>query len=111
MTKGAYELSLYIARVAKASICCLWWDTLYNRLGVGEDFRLEYMEIAQLCSFFKVTVIALTATSNKKIKEEIMSTLQLNDKDTDTISFSSYRQNIYLQCLKQEFSDFDDDLK
>jgi len=69
------------------------------------------MEKAQLSSFFKVPVIALTATSNKKIKEYIMSTLQLNDEDTDTTFFSPNRQNIYLQCLKQEFSDFDDDLK
>ena len=87
---------------------------MYGRLGGGGDFRLEYhkyKEKAQLRSFFKVPVIALTATSNKKIKEDVMSTFQLNNEDTDIISFSLNRQNIYLQCQKRESSDCDDDLK
>ena len=67
--------------------------------------------MVQLRSFFKVPVLGLTATSNNKIKEDIMCTLQLTDEDTVIISISPNRPNIYLQCKKWHSSDFDEELK
>ena len=72
----------------------------------GEDFRTDYTELNQLRSFFNVPVMALTATSTTKVKDDIMSNLNLTDDDTDIIFKSPDRPNIYIQTKKRESNDY-----
>jgi superfamily II DNA helicase RecQ len=50
--------------------------------------------MAQLRSFFKVPVLAVTATCTSKVRDDILSVLQLNPEDTDIVSKSPNRENV-----------------
>jgi superfamily II DNA helicase RecQ len=39
--------------------------------GGGDNFRQEYHQLSELCSFFQTPVMALNATSTKKVKADI----------------------------------------
>lgn len=77
----------------------------------GEDFRMEYQHLYELRSFFSLPIMALTATSTKKVKDEIMQHLQLNDDDTDIIFKSPNRPNIFIELRKKESTDYEIALK
>ena len=62
----------------------------------GEDFRSDYQHLHELRSFFSVSIMTLTATSTKKVKDDIMEHLQLADDDTDIIFKSPNRPNIFI---------------
>lgn len=49
--------------------------------------------------------MALTATSTKKVKADIMTHLHLLDEDTEIIYKSPDRPNIFLQFKKKESTD------
>ena len=68
----------------------------------GDDFRKEYQQLFELRSFFKVPVMAFTATSTKKVKWDIMEHLQLMEDNTDVIFKSPDRPNIFLEIVKKE---------
>jgi superfamily II DNA helicase RecQ len=73
----------------------------------GDDFRKEYQQLFELRSFFKVPVIALTATSTKKVKGDIMEHLQLMEDNTDVIFKSPDRPNIFLEIVKKESTEYE----
>jgi ATP-dependent DNA helicase RecQ len=56
----------------------------------GDDFRKEYQQLFELRSFFKVPVMAFTATSTKKVKGDIMEHLQLIEDNTDVNGTTLY---------------------
>jgi ATP-dependent DNA helicase RecQ len=68
----------------------------------GDDFRKEYQQLFELRSFFKVPVMALTATSTKKGKVDIMEHLQLMEDNTDVIFKSPDKPNIFLVPFYQD---------
>ncbi|XP_063416394.1 uncharacterized protein LOC134698034 [Mytilus trossulus] len=73
----------------------------------GDDFRKDYQQLYELRSFFGAPLMALTGTSTKKVKKDIMEHLQLQDEDTDLVYKSPDRPNLYLQILKKESTDYD----
>ncbi|WP_439127456.1 RecQ family ATP-dependent DNA helicase [Polaribacter sp.] len=67
----------------------------------GHDFRPSYRNIAILKEQLEnVNFIALTATANKKVLEDIANNLQLNNPVTFKKSF--YRENLAYQIFKIE---------
>lgn len=77
----------------------------------GEDFRSDYQHLHELRSFFSVPIMTLTATSTKKVKDDIMEHLQLADDDTDIIFKSPNRPNIFIEVRKKESTDYEVALK
>ena len=77
----------------------------------GEDFRSDYQHLHELRSFFSVPILTLTATSTKKVKDDIMEHLQLADDDTDIIFKSPNRPNIFIEVRKKESTDYEVALK
>jgi ATP-dependent DNA helicase RecQ len=73
----------------------------------GDDFRKEYQQLFELRSFFKVPVMALTATSTKKVKVDIMEHLQLMEDNTDVIFKSPDKPNIFLEIAKKESTEYE----
>jgi superfamily II DNA helicase RecQ len=51
--------------------------------------------------------MALTATSTKKVKADIMTHLHLSDEDTDIVYKSPDRPNIFSQILKRKSSEYE----
>lgn len=76
----------------------------------GGDFRPDYREMAQLRSFFHVPVLAVTATCTLKVKDDIMSILQLDESRTTVVTKSSNRPNIFISCQKKNTNDYDSEL-
>jgi len=73
----------------------------------GDNFRQEYQQLSELRSFFQTPVMALTATSTKKVKADITTHLHLSDEDTDIVYKSPDRPNIFIQILKRESSEYE----
>lgn len=103
--------SMFLSEVWQRQLTCLVFDEAHCISEWGEDFRTDYRHLAQLRSFFRVPVMALTATSTEQIKKDIMTVLQLTDENTDVISKSANRENIYLDCQKKKSSDYELELK
>ena len=60
----------------------------------GHDFRPEYKELKQLRLLFpKIPIAALTATATERVKEDIITSLQLQKGKTYTASFN--RDNLF----------------
>ena len=67
----------------------------------GHDFRPAYLKIAQLKEYFpKVPFLALTASATPRVKEDIVTQLQLNNPQTFSKSF--YRENIAYMVFETE---------
>ena len=86
-------------------ITSYWLSTLYFR--VGDNFRQEYQQLSEFRSFFQTPVMALTATSTKQVKADIMTHLHLSDEDTDIVYKSPDRPNIFSQILKRKSSEYE----
>ncbi|KXU39478.1 ATP-dependent DNA helicase RecQ [Ventosimonas gracilis] len=64
----------------------------------GHDFRPEYLQLGPLAQYFKhVPRIALTATADKRTREEIATRLQLNNPQRFVASFD--RPNIFYRIV------------
>jgi superfamily II DNA helicase RecQ len=74
---------------------------------VGGNFRQEYQQLSEFRSFFQTPVMALTATSTKQVKADIMTHLHLSDEDTDIVYKSPDRPNIFSQILKRKSSEYE----
>ncbi len=67
----------------------------------GHDFRPAYREIAQFHSIInKPPVMALTATATRKVKADIIASLEL--EDTQLIQTSFFRSNLSYQVIHTE---------
>lgn len=67
----------------------------------GHDFRPEYLQLGQLAQLFPdVPRIALTATADKRTREEIVNRLQLHDAERFLSSFD--RPNIFYRIVPKE---------
>jgi len=67
----------------------------------GHDFRPEYLQLGQLAEQFPhVPRIALTATADKRTREEIVTRLHLQDAERFLSSFD--RPNIFYRIVPQE---------
>jgi ATP-dependent DNA helicase RecQ len=67
----------------------------------GHDFRPAYLKIAKLKEYFpKVPFLALTASATPRVKEDIITQLQLNNPQVFVKSF--YRENIAYMVFETE---------
>ena len=67
----------------------------------GHDFRPAYLKIAQLKEYFpKVPFLALTASATTRVKEDIITQLQLDTPQVFVKSF--YRENIAYMVFETE---------
>ncbi|TLX65197.1 DNA helicase RecQ [Stutzerimonas nosocomialis] len=67
----------------------------------GHDFRPEYLQLGQLAEFFpNVPRIALTATADKRTREEIVQRLHLESAERYLSSFD--RPNIFYRIVPKE---------
>lgn len=67
----------------------------------GHDFRPEYLQLGQLAEMFpQVPRIALTATADKRTREEIVTRLHLQDAERFLSSFD--RPNIFYSIVPKE---------
>ena len=67
----------------------------------GHDFRPAYLKIARLKEFFpKVPFLALTASATLRVKEDIITQLQLDNPQVFSKSF--YRENIAYMVFETE---------
>ena len=94
----------------QAMLKCIVIDEAHCLSEWGEDFRPDYKELHQLRSFFKVPILALTATSTEKIKSDIMASFHLDSENTDIVSKSPNRENIHISCQKKASNDYEKEL-
>ena len=94
---SAWQTCLHLIVVDEAHCVSEW----------GEDFRKDYRLLSELRSIFNIPVMALTATTTEKVKQDIMEYLHLNDEDTDVVFRSCDRPNIFIYFEKRKSTDPD----
>ncbi|CAG2236210.1 recQ [Mytilus edulis] len=102
---------VFLGSIWQSRLCMICVDEAHCISEWGEDFRTDYQSLHELRSFFSAPVMALTATSTQKVKDDIMETLQLTDVDTDIIFKSPDRPNIFIEIRKRDSTDFEISLK
>ncbi len=71
----------------------------------GHDFRQDYRNLKFLKIIFpNVPIIALTATATKKVKEDILKQLSLNNPKIFTLSFNRKNLNLIVMEKKKTFN-------
>ncbi len=92
---------LFVERLKKMKVNLLAIDEAHCISQWGHDFRPAYLNIAKIKEFIPdVPVIALTATATKRVKEEIVEKLELNDVQVFQKSFE--RKNLSYSVLYEE---------
>jgi ATP-dependent DNA helicase RecQ len=92
---------LFKERVQKMNIICIAIDEAHCISEWGHDFRPAYREIVSIRTLLpQVPMIALTATANEMVLNDIMDQLALQNPNVFTQSFT--RQNLSYSCLYEE---------
>jgi len=92
---------LFKERVQKMNITAIAIDEAHCISEWGHDFRPAYREIVSIRTLLPdVPMIALTATANEMVLNDIMDQLALQDPQLFTQSFS--RSNLSYSCLYEE---------
>lgn len=92
---------LFKERVQKMNITCIAIDEAHCISEWGHDFRPAYREIVSIRTLLpEVPIIALTATANEMVLNDIMDQLALQDPQIFTQSFT--RTNLSYSCLYEE---------
>ncbi|HSY61627.1 MAG TPA: ATP-dependent DNA helicase RecQ [Cytophaga sp.] len=92
---------LFKERVQKMNITCIAVDEAHCISEWGHDFRPAYREIVSIRTLLpEVPIIALTATANEMVLNDIMDQLALQDPQVFTQSFT--RKNLSYSCLYEE---------
>ncbi|WP_299247504.1 ATP-dependent DNA helicase RecQ [uncultured Cytophaga sp.] len=92
---------LFKERVQKMNITCIAIDEAHCISEWGHDFRPAYREIVAIRTLLpKVPMIAVTATANEMVLNDIMDQLSLQDPTIFTQSFT--RKNLSYSCLYEE---------
>lgn len=92
---------LFKERVQKMNITCIAIDEAHCISEWGHDFRPAYREIASIRTLLpEVPMIALTATANEMVLNDIMEQLGMQDPEIFTQSFT--RKNLSYSCLFEE---------
>lgn len=87
--------SLVLERLQQLPISLIAIDEAHCLSQWGHDFRPAYLEVGKLRNLFpKISCIALTATTNAKIKSDIINILQLENAQVFTKSY--FREEIEL---------------
>ena len=98
--KKLYTKGLFKRIVIDEAHCVSHW---------GRDFRPDYLELKKIKRQFpKVTILALTATAPKKVRDDVI--FQLDMKQTLYFQLSYNRPNLYLEVRnkKQFFNPIED---
>lgn len=106
-----YWKNVYVSTIWQSRLILIAVDEAHCITEWGDDFRKEYQQLSELRSFFSVPILALTATTTVKVKDEIIKHLQLCEEETDVIYKSPDRPNIYLDIIKKESSEYEVCLK
>ncbi len=92
---------LFKERVQKMNISCIGVDEAHCISEWGHDFRPAYREIISIRMLLPhVPVIALTATANEMVLNDIIEQLRMQDPKIVTQSFT--RKNLSYSCLYEE---------
>lgn len=92
---------LFKERVQKMNIICIAIDEAHCISEWGHDFRPAYREIVSIRTLLpNAPMIAVTATANEMVLNDIMDQLELNDPTIFTQSFT--RTNLSYSCLYEE---------
>lgn len=92
---------LFQARIDQLNISFIAVDEAHCVSEWGHDFRPSYLRIKELRQrLVGVPMLALTATATKKVREEIVQLLGLNNPDVLSTSFT--RENLSLAVRKVE---------
>ena len=95
---------LFKERVQKMNIICIAIDEAHCISEWGHDFRPAYREIVSIRTLLPgVPMIALTATANEMVLNDIMEQLAMSDPQIFTQSF--IRKNLSYSCLYEENKD------
>ncbi|NNT72069.1 RecQ family ATP-dependent DNA helicase [Flavobacterium sp. IMCC34852] len=90
-----------LERIKNLSINLIAIDEAHCVSQWGHDFRPAYLKIVQLKEFFpKVPFLALTASATPRVKDDIITQLQLKNPQIFTKSF--YRENIAYMVFETE---------
>lgn len=90
-----------LERIEKLNINLIAIDEAHCISQWGHDFRPSYLELGKLRNLFPNTpIIALTASANQKVVEDICTNLQLKEPKVFTKSF--YRENLIYGTYKVE---------
>ncbi|XP_052061903.1 uncharacterized protein LOC127701969 [Mytilus californianus] len=72
----------------------------------GESIRKEYQRLFELRSFFDVPVMALTATSTKEVKADILKYLQLSDEYPNNILIEMFHKSTHQDSKDRILKEF-----
>jgi ATP-dependent DNA helicase RecQ len=84
------------------NICLLAVDEAHCISQWGFDFRPEYRQIAEVRSFLKVPVIALTATATKEVVADIQSQLGFKQKNVFQKSFARHNLSYVVKSIENK---------
>ena len=89
-----------LARLKQSKICLMAVDEAHCISQWGMDFRLEYLELGTIRQELNYPLtMALTATATEMVREEILTSLLLDEDQTTQILYSVDRPNIALRTV------------
>ena len=99
--EGLARTERLVQLFSRHKLACLTIDEAHCISQWGHDFRPDYRNIAQVRSLFPDSVcLALTATATEAVRNDIMSSLQMNQPASFLASFD--RPNIFLEVTAKK---------